>query len=317
MALKIAEKPGHFGRLFQRFEDVKDAQENVAPKTMEVYENTWKFFSPAFEEDSDPYQAPPTSQKDKERKIFDRLQGQIVKRKRSDKPVSPVSVNIYSRAMNTFLRWLKEEENEFQYLWQLKKQIVETGDTREIFREDEVTKIRLYKPTSFNQRRAHTIALTMLDDGCRIDEALSLRLEDIKFRDDLIFINGKGRKKRHVELSPVLKPILHRYTDKFMPPTAKFVFGTKTGTKMSQRNALRDIGVVLRRAKVRHLSWHCFRHTYATGFLIRGGRIEKLQQLLGHSRIETTMIYLHMVETYFTQNAGDFSSLRPLSLLTK
>ena len=313
MATKIAEKRGHWGHLFQRFEDTKDAQEGVSEKTIEIYENTWKFFSSAFDEDHDPFQAPPTSQKDKEKRIFDRLQAVIVARKRSTKPASATTINIYSRVMNTYLRWLKEEENELQYQWQLKKQIVDRGDTREIFKEDEITKIRLYKPTSFNQKRAHTIGMMMLDNGMRIDEALSIRTEHVKFREDLIWIeHGKGRKARHVEISPVLKPILHRYMDKVMPPTAKFIFGTKTGTQLSQRNALRDIGVVLRKAKVRGLSWHSFRHTYATGFLLRGGRIEKLQKLLGHSRIETTQIYLHMVENYFTQNAGDFSSLRPL-----
>ena len=53
MAIKSVEKPGHYGRLFQRFEDYKDAQEGVSEKTMDIYENTWKFFGPGFEEDHD------------------------------------------------------------------------------------------------------------------------------------------------------------------------------------------------------------------------------------------------------------------------
>jgi integrase len=153
----------------------------------------------------------------------------------------------------------------------------------------------------------------MLGNGMRIDEALSLTKPDINFHDDMIRIeHGKGNKTRHVPIPLALKPLLHRYIDKTMPPTAKYVFGTANGTPLSQRNALRDIGVVLRKAKVRQLSWHCFRHTFATGYLMRGGPIHKLQKFLGHARMETTLVYLHMAESHYMQDHDDYSSLTPL-----
>jgi len=313
MSLKLAEKPGYFGRLFQRFMDYKDAQEGVSQKTLEIYESAWKFFAPGLAEDNDPFQAPPTSQKDKEKKIIEGLQRVILERKRRIPPTSNTTINIYTRCINTFLRWLYEYDDELTFPWKLKKQIVETGDTRDIFTDDEVTKIRFYKPATFNQRRAQMIGLTMLDNGMRINEALSLTLQNVDFRSEIIFIDhGKGRKSRHVEITPLLKPTLHRYIDKTMPNTARFVFGTATGTKLSQRNALRDIGVVLRKAKVRELSWHCFRHTYGTGYILREGHVEKLKKILGHARIETTMIYVHMAESYHQTGNARFSSLTPV-----
>jgi len=45
------------------------------------------------------------------------------------------------------------------------------------------------------------------------------------------------------------------------------------------------------------VSFHVSRHTFATNFLISGGKIEVLQKLLGHSKIETTMIYVHIAES--------------------
>jgi site-specific recombinase XerD len=44
----------------------------------------------------------------------------------------------------------------------------------------------------------------------------------------------------------------------------------------------------------KRITFHCARHTFATNFLRFDGRIEVLQKIMGHSKIETTMIYVHM-----------------------
>lgn len=43
--------------------------------------------------------------------------------------------------------------------------------------------------------------------------------------------------------------------------------------------------------------FHSSRHTFATNFLISGGNVVNLQRLLGHSKIEETMIYVHIVDS--------------------
>ena len=47
----------------------------------------------------------------------------------------------------------------------------------------------------------------------------------------------------------------------------------------------------------KRISYHSSRHTFATNFLIQGGQIQNLQKLLNHSKIETTMIYTHVVDS--------------------
>ena len=47
----------------------------------------------------------------------------------------------------------------------------------------------------------------------------------------------------------------------------------------------------------KRVSFHVSRHTFATNFLVSGGRVEHLQKLLGHSNIRETMIYVHIVES--------------------
>jgi integrase/recombinase XerD len=43
-------------------------------------------------------------------------------------------------------------------------------------------------------------------------------------------------------------------------------------------------------------NYHVSRHTFATNFLLCGGRLENLQKILAHSKIEETMIYVHIVD---------------------
>jgi site-specific recombinase XerD len=45
------------------------------------------------------------------------------------------------------------------------------------------------------------------------------------------------------------------------------------------------------------VTYHVSRHTFATNFIISGGNVTVLQKLLGHSKIEDTMIYVHIAES--------------------
>lgn len=53
---------------------------------------------------------------------------------------------------------------------------------------------------------------------------------------------------------------------------------------------------------------HALRHSFATHFMINGGSIITLQRILGHSRIEQTMVYAHFAPEYLQ----DVVSLNPL-----
>lgn len=59
---------------------------------------------------------------------------------------------------------------------------------------------------------------------------------------------------------------------------------------------LKDIARMLGIKK--RLHFHCSRHTFATNFLITGGSVVNLQRILGHSKIEQTMVYVHIVESF-------------------
>lgn len=284
---------------------------NVSPKTLELYEMAWKFFGPQLDTVKlDTKGKKGDARQKAERVLVDAMQISRAMAKLKKRKITANSINIYGRVMCSFLNFLTAEgiiSNKFT----LKPLEEVTGQRREFFGDTEVTAIQSFRPKSFNQTRAHTIALCMLDCGLRIDEALSLTPDRIDTHSEILKILGKGKKKRIVPMSSMFRLILYRYTQK-TAPDFPFVFGTSKGTKMSQRNALRDIKVVLRKAGVRELSWHCFRHTFATGFLRRGGGIHKLQRLLGHEDLKTTEVYLHLVDDYFTEGHDEVSSLKPI-----
>lgn len=60
--------------------------------------------------------------------------------------------------------------------------------------------------------------------------------------------------------------------------------------------ALRSLAAFLEIEK--HMTSHVGRHTFATNYLIAGGKVERLMRILGHSELDTTMVYVHLVEDY-------------------
>lgn len=146
----------------------------------------------------------------------------------------------------------------------------------------------------------------MLDTGCRIDEALNLKASDVDFDNLLLTVLGKGSKPRRIPFSEDLRRHLWPYSQKI---TTRFLFGTKTGTRVTYRNAYRNIKACCATAGVigEHVHPHNFRHKFACTFIKRGGSVVALSRILGHSSITTTQTYLRGLQI------GDFQEQRHLS----
>jgi site-specific recombinase XerD len=70
-----------------------------------------------------------------------------------------------------------------------------------------------------------------------------------------------------------------------------------------------DLKLIAAYAGIRKsLTTHVARHTFATTFLTLGGDVVVLKEILGHSRIETTMRYVHVVDKRKTQQMGNFDN---------
>jgi site-specific recombinase XerD len=142
------------------------------------------------------------------------------------------------------------------------------------------------------------LLMTTYSAGLRAGEVRRLKPEHIDSKRMLIkVVDGKGRKDRYTMLSTKLLGELRRYYNACRPQTHLF----PSSFKKNKDQPLSYEAVRLIYEKARKKTGvkkgegiHTLRHSFATHLLEAGYDIRKIQVLLGHSRLTTTMIYLHV-----------------------
>lgn len=130
--------------------------------------------------------------------------------------------------------------------------------------------------------------------GLRIGELLSLKLVSIQIQRKQVFIkSAKGRKDRYVTLADSFMPLLQNYLMTYQPEVY-FVEG-EAGKPYSASSVRKFLNKSCKAAKInRKVTPHTLRHSYATHLLENGVGLRHIQELLGHAKPETTMIYTHV-----------------------
>lgn len=128
--------------------------------------------------------------------------------------------------------------------------------------------------------------------GCRVSELTILKKEDINLDTGVVHLFGKGKKHRGSYLNAKAKVALSEYwLSRGDDNEHAFVSmkGAKQLNKEGVEKAVRNIAE--RSGITKHVTPHVLRHTTATQGLENGMPVESIQKLLGHSSINTTMIY--------------------------
>jgi integrase/recombinase XerD len=132
--------------------------------------------------------------------------------------------------------------------------------------------------------------------GIRLEECSRLTIADIDSAHMRIKVNGgKGKKDRYTLLSQCVLITLRAYFRKHRPVHYLFE-GQRKGNPMHCRSIQHSVEQAMSRAGLRHKGYnvHTLRHSFATHLLDTGTDLHTIKELLGHSKIETTMIYLHL-----------------------
>ncbi|WP_051209919.1 site-specific tyrosine recombinase/integron integrase [Gelidibacter mesophilus] len=146
-----------------------------------------------------------------------------------------------------------------------------------------------------NLKHRAIIAL-LYSSGLRISELINLKISDISIDRRQVFVkNGKGRKDRYITLAESMLPLLHQYL-KFYKPQVYFTEGLP-GEQYSASSIRKFLKTSAALSGISiSITPHTLRHSYATHLIEQGVGIRHIQELLGHSKPETTMIYTHIAK---------------------
>lgn len=138
--------------------------------------------------------------------------------------------------------------------------------------------------------------------GLRVSEVVNIKKYDIDFSRMIVnIVQGKGRKDRITNLSPMMLEQLDIYYNQYHPN--KWVFeNVDNDGPISVRTFQRVFEKAVEREGIKkHVTFHSLRHSFATHLLEAGVDLRYIQELLGHADSKTTEIYTH-VSTKSIQN---------------
>ena len=158
--------------------------------------------------------------------------------------------------------------------------------------------------------RDSAIMMLLLDTGIRCAELTGLKLTDVHVSRGYLKVMGKGSRERLVPLGATARRALLEYIRSHRPAsTSDSVFLTETGEPMTVGGIQLMIKRLGRRCGVPRLHAHLCRHTFATNYLMNGGDIFTLQQILGHSSLEMVRRYVNLSSEYVIGQHNRFSPL--------
>lgn len=201
---------------------------------------------------------------------------------------SRTNIDNIRRILSSFFAWLEDEN----YILKSPVRRIHKIKTAKVIKET-------YTDEALEQMRDHSTHirdLAMIDllasTGMRVGELVRLNRSDIDFERRECIVFGKGSKERPVYFDARTKIHLRSYLDSRTDENPALFVSLQRPHKRLQISGveirLRKIGWRLGIARVHP---HKFRRTLATRAIDKGMPIEQVQQLLGHSKIETTMAY--------------------------
>jgi integrase/recombinase XerD len=218
----------------------------------------------------------------KEKEIREYLHYCIMERKLSEGTVNYINAGLkffYTKTLNRY--------------WNMDKitRIKEPRRLPSVLSPEEVKSI--FDVTENLKHKA--ILMTIYSAGLRVSEVCNLKITDIDSKNMQILIReGKGKKDRYSLLSKANLEILREYWKKYHP--TEYLFSGRYRTDaITPRSVQRVMEKSVIKAKItKNATVHTLRHSFATHLLDAGTDICYIQRLLGHTRITTTTIYLHL-----------------------
>lgn len=148
--------------------------------------------------------------------------------------------------------------------------------------------------------RNRAIIEVLFSCGLRVSELVNMKLSDLYLEDRVLLIRGKGNKERLVPVSNKAIADLKRWffdrnLMKIKPGEDDYVFLNRRGAHLTRTMILIMVKRQAEEAGIKKtISPHTFRHSFATALLQGGADLRSIQAMLGHEKIDTTLVYTHI-----------------------
>lgn len=148
--------------------------------------------------------------------------------------------------------------------------------------------------------RNRAIIEVLFSCGLRVSELVNMKLSDLYLEDRMLLVRGKGNKERLVPVSNKAIADLKRWffdrnLMKIKPGEDDYVFLNRRGVHLTRTMILIMVKRQAEEAGIKKtISPHTFRHSFATALLQGGADLRSIQAMLGHEKIDTTLVYTHI-----------------------
>ena len=210
-----------------------------------------------------------------------------------ERGLSDNTIHGFFQVLRTFANWAHREEYPVdRTLLRVRPPKVALKEMS-TYTEDQVSAIFNATPPGWPQLAVRIL----LGTGVRVGELVNLELDDVEDDGEGMFLKikrGKGAKFRRVPATQRLRREIIRYVNRNRPETkATNLLVQRDGRPLMVQTACNMLQRI--RAKVGFpLHAHRFRHTFATEYLRRGGEMERLRRILGHTTYVMVMRYVHL-----------------------
>ena len=208
----------------------------------------------------------------------------------STRKVSNERLDKIRGTLASFFGWAADEEYLPRNPMRSVKAIKHAKKQRKSLTRAQVEKLRRACETV----RDRAIFDALCSSGCRVSELVSIKLEDITYDGDVAraIITGKGDKQREIQFNPMAVISIKTYLlSRGDNSPWLFVSGKAPHHQLTRESIGKIIKNIGKRGGVSWVSPHILRHTFATFMLAAGVPVQDIQVMLGHSQINTTMIY--------------------------
>ncbi len=231
--------------------------------------------------------------------------------------LSPKTIQGHVRALKAFSTWLYvdgfTEENVLSNLKMPKAPV----KLMEPLTPDEISRvIGSIDRNTLTGARNYAMLVTLLDTGLRASELANITLGNLDLTEGFIKAMGKGSKERIVPVGKFVRMTLWNYIERIRPRYGgsdnNYLFLALGGKPMLVNTVKLLFSRLAKVSGVKRLHAHLCRHTFAINYLMNGGDIFSLREILGHTTLEMVNHYLRFTSSQITAQHHKYSPMDKL-----